>query len=104
VIDHVINLGLCAVLSLVTILAAAITRPTRAQCPQGWYLATGVRTSDTYAPRGSFACQRPPGGPDWTGTGPDLGTRPPGELRGRIYCTGGSSPIVVNERTVGCQR
>lgn len=95
-----------AVASLVILLACAVYRPQRATCPSGWVLATGVRTVDgPLGSRGSFACERPPiGGDSDVLTGKSTAVQPPGELRGRIYCTGGASPIVVNERIVGCQR
>lgn len=104
-IQHALTLGWFAFLSLVTITAASICHPQRATCPPGMYLSTGVRAVDgPLGGRGSFSCAFPPGSPDWSGTGPDRGASYPGDLRGRIYCTGGSHPIVVNERTVGCQR
>lgn len=51
-------------------------------------------------PDGSFALRRQPAGVNYTDEGDD----PPGVLRSRIYCTGGSRPIAIGYRTVGCQR
>lgn len=86
------------ILSALVLVAGMALRPARARCPQGFH-NDGVRLET-----GRFDCRRPPGKPDWTGTGPDLGVVPPGTLSGRIYCTGGTSPVVVSERIVGCQR
>lgn len=67
-------------------------------CPKGWH-HEGVR------PSGEYECIPQPVGPDWPGYSfPDRSVVPPGRLRSRIYCTGGSQPVVVDERTVGCQR
>lgn len=89
---------LLAVLSAIVLLAASVVRPHRASCPQGFH-NDGVRLET-----GRFDCRRPPGLPDWTGTGVDRGEVPPGTLSGRIYCTGGTMPVVVSSRVVGCQR
>lgn len=91
---------LLALVSLWLIIAAAVYGPTSASCPATWH-HDGIR------PTGSFQCVRGPvGDPDWDGTWmrPERGVVPPGVLRARIYCTNGTEPIVVNERTVGCQR
>lgn len=82
----------CALITLVILAASAVCRPESAKCPRGTYLHTGIRSS------GSFACARSLIGPE------NDAVQPPGILLGRIYCTGGSRPIVVNERVVGCQR
>lgn len=94
----------CAIASIVVLCCAMVTRPSAARCPPAWHL-NGVR------PSGAFTCLRVPGGdPALDGA---FGTRDgavdlPGELRGRIYCTGGSHPIIIltdrESRTVGCQR
>lgn len=89
---------LLAMVSAIVLIAGVAIRPHRAACPQG-FSHQGVRLET-----GRFDCRRPPGKPDWTGTGPDLGVVPLGTLSGRIYCTGGTSPVVVSERIVGCQR
>lgn len=85
----------------ILILCVAMTiHPTHARCPDTWH-GDGVR------PSGEFHCLPTPiGDPDYDGTylRPERSTQPPGELHGRIYCTGGSHAIVIDERTVGCQR
>ena len=99
ILDYLFGL-LCSFASLAMLFLAMATTPTRAVCPPGWYL-NGVRSS------GAYCCVRTPvGDPDWDGTWqrPERSVQPPGELCGRIYCTGGSRPIVVNERVAGCQR
>jgi hypothetical protein len=71
-------------------------RPERATCPPCWYLDSGIR------PSGLFRCVpdlvRDPAGSI------DAALQPPGAIEGMIYCTGGSVPIVVDYRTVGCTR
>lgn len=89
-----------ALASALILLWMAVTRPDHAACPRGWR-HEGVRRD------GSFSCLRPLlGDPDYDGVHgwPDRSVQPPGELWGRIYCTGGAAPIVVDQRTVGCQR
>lgn len=91
--------------SLALLIVCAATRPQRGECPPGWYVE-GVRVMSLgIEPIGSFACKRPAvGGETDVLTGKSTAHELPGELRGRIYCTGGALPIVVNERAVGCQR
>lgn len=87
--------------SFILLFSGAITRPQRAQCPPGWWLAEGVRRD------GSFACYHVPIGDtvrDARGIVSDPSTQPPGEIRGRIYCTGGAQPIIDRNDVVGCQR
>jgi hypothetical protein len=68
------------------------------RCPKGWH-HEGVR------PTGEYDCIRKPVGPDWPGYAyPDRSVVPPGRLQAQIYCTGGAVPVVVDERTIGCQR
>lgn len=97
---------LLPLVTIVMLLVGTVTRPTRARCPQGFHMVDGVRTADgPLGHRGSFRCARPPiGGDDDVLTGKSTAIEPPGELRGRIYCTGGTMPIVVESTTVGCQR
>ena len=86
--------------TLIVLCVSMATQPTRARCPADWYV-NGIR------PTGSFECRRAPGGnPDHDGTSgrPDMTIDLPGVVLGRIYCTGGAHPVVVNERAVGCQR
>lgn len=88
-------------LTLLAMAGSALCRPSRATCPAGYDLRTGIRRS------GDFQCwPHPVGDPEWDGTWrrPDRSVQPDGVIRSRIYCTGGASPIVVDYRTVGCQR
>ncbi len=83
---------------LAAVLAFAASRPSSATCPRGWSLHEGVRRDGSYACWGPLepkGCGEP--------VGPDIPCRRPPITRGRIHCTGGSVPIVVDERTVGCQ-
>jgi len=78
----------------------ALYEPNRGGCPAGWH-HEGIRKT------GRYECVRAPvGSMDFDGTWgkPDRSYVPPGRVESRIYCTGGAQPIVVNERTVGCQR
>jgi len=91
------------IVGVIGLVLAAFIRPERAVCPKGWYVEGVRRAGDTQC--------RPeiPDDPrDWPGDDPrdtvhrDL--KPyNAELPMQIYCTGGSQPIVVNDRTVGCQ-
>lgn len=92
------------VVSIALIAIACVMHPvrhiTRAQCPPTMFV-NGIR------PSGFFQCLPKPGGdPDDDGIigHPDLAADPDGELYGRLWCTGGSHPIIVDSRTVGCQR
>lgn len=83
--------------------ALLIARPTRFVCPRGWH-DDGARRD------GRLTCTRTPVGPmDWDGTYYDGVQReersvvPPGVIAGRVYCTGGAMPVVVDERVVSCQ-
>lgn len=95
-IDAVVWLGSVALM----IVALAVTPAGRdsATCAPGFDLAMGIRTS------GEFECwSSPPAGCE-AAKGPWVPCPKPRITRGRIYCTGGAHPIVVNYRTVGCQR
>ena len=95
----------CALLTVWLLALGMCTQPTRGRCMDGWYLRDGVR-SDTFRgwPRGSYTCARPPiGGDTDVLTGRATAIDRPGEYTGRIHC-GGRREIVVDERTVGCQR
>ncbi len=83
--------------TLVILGLAAIVHPTRAQCPTGWHVANAK-------PSGAFSCGKaPPRGVCETTAGCSDPARDP-EIRGQLYCTGGSQPIQGNDgRTVGCQ-
>jgi hypothetical protein len=74
--------------------------PSRATCDRGWYV-DGIR------PSGRYDCRRAPIGDDVrlpSGLVEDRSTQPSGEIDGAILCTGGTQPIVVDERTVECRR
>ena len=86
---------------LLIFVASCTDLPPVAKCAPGWYVE-GVR------PNGLTTCvYAPPGG-----CGDAAGT--PAEQMACVYeekrypigvhCTGGAHPIVVDERTVGCQR
>lgn len=73
----------------------------RAQCPTGHDLRMGIRST------GDFECwPTPVGNPEWDGTfqRPDRSVQPRHVTAGRIYCTNGARPIVIDYRTVGCTR
>lgn len=95
-----------ALASLVLVVVCSFVRPTRGECPPGWYVLDGVRTRDSWrGVTGSWSCRIPePDDPRDQAGGMNTGARPNVEINARIYCTGGALPIVVNERTVGCQR
>lgn len=87
--------------SLAVLALSCATRATSAHCPPGYDLRTGIRRD------GSFSCwPAPVGDPEWDGTymRPEHSVQPSGVVSGRLYCTGGAVPIVVDWRTVGCQR
>ena len=73
--------------------------PNRATCPPGWFVE-GVR------PTGATQCRPNPPAHCGEPVPPDNGPCPRDDrmIPLEIYCTGGSHAIVVNERTVGCQR
>lgn len=92
---------LCSLVTVVVLCVTMALQPSRARCPEGWYVE-GVRRS------GAFTCKRKLIGGEHDSPGiEDTAVQPPGELSGRIYCTGGATPIFVYDRTartVGCQR
>ena len=69
----------------------------RASCPPGWSV-NGIRPSGEYECLGEL---RPPGCGEPDATSPPC--MRPASSRGRLYCTGGTIPIVVDHKTVGCQ-
>lgn len=92
---------LSAIATLILLCCSMAVRPTKARCPATYDLRTGIRTS------GHFECwPHPVGDPEWDGTWqrPERSRQPAGVLGSRIFCTNGTRPIVVDERTVGCQR
>ena len=85
---------------IIVVVAAALEArcPTRARCPRAYY-ANGVKLD------GSFECRPVLGTPerdlDDARARRDL---PDGcAIPGKIHCTGGSRPVVVDGRTVSCQ-
>lgn len=93
--------ALSCLASIVILLSTFVTRPVAARCPGGWYINSGIRRD------GSFTCApKLSGDPLYDGAGgyPERGLEPPGILAGKIYCTGGSVPIVVSSTVVGCSR
>lgn len=88
------------VVSIFTLTFSEMTRPTRATCPKGWSLALGIRVDGTFACRPAIV-----GGDDDVLTGGTTSVQPPGTIYRRIYCTGGSLPVInASGLTVGCQR
>jgi hypothetical protein len=88
----------CLLLTIVVLCASTVTRPRKATCPPSWHHGGGGGGPGGGGGGRGFACRR-----DFR-TG-DLDERPlPGAIAGRVYCTGGASPIVIDHRTVGCQR
>lgn len=84
---------LCALATCVVLAFSVFLQPTRATCPGSyWYLDEGIKST------GEFRCVQQLVG------GENDAVQPPGEIYGKIHCTGGARPIVVNYRTVGCQR
>jgi hypothetical protein len=79
---------LAAIATIALLLLAQCTRPDHATFGAGWI--NGIR------PDGAYELRRQPANPD--------DETPPGVLRGRIFCTGGTRAIVIDHRTVGCQR
>jgi len=81
--------------TIILLCVSMVTQPVRAHCPgRTWYLGEGVRRD------GSFACYLSTDKREW----PPQDARPDAVIRSRVHCTGGADPIVVNYRTVGCQR
>lgn len=70
-------------------------------CPSGTH-GNGIRNDGYFTclpdPIPGVDIRTPRGG--WT----DTSVMPDGELSGTLHCTGGSRPIVVDYRSVGCQR
>ena len=90
------------VAAMVGLVGEYCTRPTRVQCPSGYDLRTGVRRT------GDFVCwPSPMGDPRYDGAVegyPERSVQSNAVIGGRIYCTGGAVPIVVDYRTASCQR
>lgn len=88
--------------SLIAVMEMYPTEYNTMGCPTGYDLRTGVRRD------GRFECwPHPVGDPEWDGTwrrSPDRSTQSDAIVRNRIICTGGAHPIVIDYKTVGCQR
>lgn len=100
-----------AIVTVCVLVAGYAIRPHHARCPDTYDLRTGIQ------PSGRFDCWPHPSAPadwdprngrieDWDGTHgkPERSVQSEATLGGQIYCTGGSRPIVVDYRTVGCRR
>jgi hypothetical protein len=98
-IAHALEAFVFALISFVVICASAVVQPRRATCPTGWSVE-GVR------PSGRTQCRPVPPAHCGEPVPPDNKPCPRDEraIRLEIYCTNGQQPIVVNERTVGCQQ
>ena len=75
-------------------------RPDHAGCPEGWYLASGIRLS------GRFECLPSPPRDEYDCTADPVCPQPAGEEIGvaaQIVCTSGHVPVVVSERVVSCE-
>ena len=86
--------------SLFALAISCVRRPEQATCADGWYVAT-------LRPDGSFECEQSPPRDERDCTKDLVCPQPVGEsigIQNRIYCSGGATPIVVDHRTVGCQR
>jgi hypothetical protein len=93
--DDLVNAIALGLLALVV----AILQPSSARCDRGWSLGEGIRRD------GRFACYSPPPHDCGEPRGPYERPCPPARKKyARIYCTGGSVPVIQDERTVGCTR
>jgi hypothetical protein len=90
---------LFALAAIVLLCGSMALRPAHARCPPDWYVE-GVR------PSGVSRCLPSPPRDCGEPVPPHNGPCPADarELPVRIYCTGGSRAIVVDERTIGCTR
>jgi hypothetical protein len=92
---------LFAFLSALVLCAAMAMHPTESTCPEGWYVE-GIR------PTGRYRCRPRSLLPDHPARGHERDDPDDPatwhEIHGAIYCTGGSFPIVVSARVVGCGR
>lgn len=98
-----------AILLVPAVVVMGPKSPDVRQCPSGYDLRMGVRTD------GRFQCWPHPsaprgwdGGPieEWDGTWlrPEKSVQTGTIVDDRIHCSNGARPIVVDHRTVGCQR
>lgn len=87
---------LAAIAGIFFLVACAFVRPTSLRAPAGWHVE-GVR------PSGATTLRRAPQTTCDASRDVCADELDPA-VTGRIYCTGGARPIVVDARTVGCQR
>jgi hypothetical protein len=93
----VIGEVVATLVGMIALVVAIAATPPIARCPDGYYV-NGVR------PSGKSTCREIPptrdcGEPKFSPPCPEPRTFPI-----RIYCTGGSQPIVVDDATIGCMR
>lgn len=95
-----IDEALWILVALIILAIGFVKRPQHAQCPRGEFV-NGVR------PSGNTWCVRAPSARevDCRGARRCFATEAPVYTTPiKIYCTNGTRPIVVDDRTVGCQR
>ncbi len=83
---------------LIVLVVMTLMPPQTKRCELGFTLHEGVRRDGNYACWGKLlpvGCGEPEDHP--------IPCKRPEITRSRIYCTGGSVPVIVNERTVSCQ-
>ena len=78
---------------VIAIVVGVLALPRVARCPAGYWV-NGIR------PSGAYQCIKVEGVQEW----PAIDSKPEDVIEGQIACTGGALPIVVDHRTVGCQR
>lgn len=87
---------LCLIASVAILCWSMATHPSRVECPRGWY-AEGVR------PDGETRCRPTPARDCPTTAQCDDGWLP-GALEDRVWCVGGTVPVVDDDgRVVSCQ-
>jgi len=86
-----------ALLLALVLLAGAVCRQTQARCPEGSYVE-GVR------PSGVTRCMSVEADYDCRGANRCHGRAARWSVPMQVYCTGGAEPIVVDGRTIACQR
>lgn len=91
-----------AMLLVLVVVGGALLRPQSATCPPGSYVE-GVGTGDTYRPAGRTQCLSVEPDYDCSGANSCHGRAPRWRVPMQIHCSGGTQPIVVSDRVVGCQ-
>jgi hypothetical protein len=87
-----------ALASIALLMVAFVISPVAGECPPGMDLRMGVRRT------GEYECWTIPPQGCGEAVGPTRACPEPTITHGRIHCTNGTQPIVVDFRTVGCQR